>query len=105
MPIISDWHRALKFIPKDLKDNEWVNGILHIKNKVDQFLEKNGIQYIKTIGEKFNPLYHEAIGYQEDKNHKEDIILEEIQPGFQDEEGEVLIPAKVIINKKMIKNK
>lgn len=84
--------------PENLKNDEWMKGIKKIKDQFDQFLKNSGLEEIKSLGEKFNPEFHESIG--EIESAKEEIILEEIQKGYK-LLGRVLRPTKVKIGKKI----
>ncbi len=52
------------------------------------------LEEIKTIGEKFDPNLHEAVGEIESKDKESGIIVEEIQKGYKTD-GRLLRPAKV----------
>ncbi|MGB9680773.1 MAG: nucleotide exchange factor GrpE, partial [Minisyncoccia bacterium] len=59
--ILDSFEQSVKQISEELKDNEWVKGILKIKEQFENFLKLQGVERIKTIGEKFNPDFHEVI--------------------------------------------
>jgi len=98
LPVLDNFDIAEKNIPDELKENENVKGILQIKYQLLDFLKNQGIEEIKTVGEKFDPYLHEAVEEVElnDKDH--DIIIEEIQKGYKIK-GKLLRSAKVKINK------
>jgi len=60
-------------------------------------LEQKGLKEIKSVGERFNPIYHEALEII--KGEEDDKIAEEIIKGYE-LNGKVIRPAKV----KVIKN-
>ena len=60
LPIYDHLKLAWVHIPDDQKKLVWVVGIEHIKNQFAKFLADQGIEEIKTVGEKFNPEAHEA---------------------------------------------
>ncbi len=70
----------------------WVKGILKVKEQLEDFLKSQGVEKIKTIGEKFNPELHEAVG----KRGEGGEIIEEVQSGYL-MHGQTIRPAKVII--------
>ncbi|MGC9048917.1 MAG: nucleotide exchange factor GrpE [Patescibacteria group bacterium] len=90
--ILDSFEQSVKQISEELKDNEWVKGILKIKEQFENFLKLQGVERIKTIGEKFNPDFHEVI----EKRGGEGIIVEEIQAGYT-MHGQVIRTAKVVI--------
>ncbi len=105
LPIYDNFKLAIKHIPEEQKKLDWVIGIIHIKNQLEKILNDNGIEEIKTVGEKFDVELHEAVARQEDnkssqmkENNKENsnIIQKEIRAGYK-LNGKVLYPAKVIL--------
>lgn len=92
LPILDSFDQSVKNLPDNLKKEEWTNGILKIKEQFENFLKAQGVEKIKTIGEKFNPELHEAIEKHGEKNE----IVEEIQAGYT-MHGQVIRPAKIII--------
>lgn len=81
LPIIDNFERALKHVPQDLADNDYVKGIQGIVKQFEQTLGKMGVQKIKTVGEHFNPHLHEAIS-MEDGEGDHEIVSEELQSGY-----------------------
>jgi len=61
LPILDNFEIAEKKIPADLKNNDNVKGLLQIKTQLLDFLRSQGVEEIKTIGEKFDPNFHEAV--------------------------------------------
>lgn len=94
LPIFDHFKLALKHVPKDQKDVDWVAGFGHIKNQFDEFFKKIGIEEIKTVGEKFNPELHEAIVSEKHKGVATGVIFEEVKSGYS-LYGKVINPAQV----------
>lgn len=93
LQILDSLDSAVENLTDDLKKDEWVIGILNIKEQFENFLKSQSVKRIKTIGEKFSPDYHEAIEKKGDKGK----IIKEIQAGYI-MHGKVIRTAKVIIN-------
>jgi molecular chaperone GrpE len=74
----------------------WGEGIKQIKKQFEDLLKDHGIEEIKTIGEKFNPEFHEAVGKEKKDGVIADIIISEARTGYL-MKGKVLVPAKVIV--------
>ncbi len=96
--ILDNFEIAEKQLPENLKQNENVKGLLLIKNQIREFLKNQGVEEIKSLGEKFNPNFHEAMEEVEVKDKESGIILEEIQKGYKINDR-LLRPAKVKIAK------
>ena len=77
-------------------------GIEGIKKQFEDFLKNSKVEAMKAVGEKFDPLKHEAIesigGGLSAQAGEPEIIAEEIQKGYLIGE-EVLRPAKVKVYK------
>ncbi|MDO8659983.1 MAG: nucleotide exchange factor GrpE [Candidatus Parcubacteria bacterium] len=114
LPILDNFYLAEKQLPESLKTKakgssekspqiEWTRGFLQIHKQIEEFLKKEGIEEIKTIGEKFNPETMEAVGEAESSDigtteGSDEGTVEEIQKGYKID-GKVLRPAKVKVTK------
>jgi len=98
IPIFNHFKLACQHVPKEDSKKDWVIGFLHIKKQFEDFLSNLGIDEIKTVGQKFNPEFHEAVEYEENEDFDTDIIFEELQPGYT-LHGKVINPAKVKVAK------
>lgn len=67
LPILDNFELAEKKLPEDLKNNDNVKGILQIKNQIYDFLKNQGLEEIKTTGEKFDPNFMEAVEKSEEE--------------------------------------
>ena len=92
IPILDSFDKAVKDIPSQDIDNPWAKGLVNIKNQFENILKSTGLERVKTVGEKFNPDFHEAVK----KEGPGDKIVRELQAGYL-LQGRVLRPAKVII--------
>jgi len=91
IPIMDHFDRSAKHLPEELKENDWVKGVIQVHDELLKTLENVGIKKIKTIGEIFNPNLHEALMQGEGEK---DIITEEFEAGYIYNE-ETLKAAKV----------
>ncbi len=96
LPVVDNFNLATKHLPEELENSEWAKGIYHIKSQLENFLREVGVEEMKSVGEKFNPEYHEVIG-KEKSDEPEDIIVEEIRKGYL-MKGKVIRPARVVVS-------
>ena len=82
LPIIDNFERALKHVPKDLQGNDFVKGVQAIIKQFEKTLADMGVERIKTVGEPFDPHLHEAVSAEEGDGNRE-IISEELQAGYR----------------------
>jgi len=98
LPIFDHFKLACQHVPLDFEKADWVVGFLHIKKQFEDFLKNLGIEGIKTVGEKFNPEFHEAVVHKEKAGFEPDIVYEEVKSGYTLHD-KVIYAAKVKVAK------
>ena len=81
LPVIDNFERALKHTPDELKDNDYVKGVQGVVKQFEKTLSDLGVQRIKTVGEPFDPHWHEAVS-MEDGDGDQEVVSEELQSGY-----------------------
>lgn len=82
LPVIDNFERALKHVPKELEGNDYVKGVNGVVKQFEKTLENLGVERIKTVGEHFDPKLHEAVS-MEDGDGDHEIVSEELQAGYR----------------------
>ena len=82
LPIIDNFERALKHVPADLADNDYVKGVQGVVKQFEKTLADLGVERIKTVGEPFDPELHEAVSAEEGDGEAE-VVSEELQAGYK----------------------
>jgi molecular chaperone GrpE len=82
LPVIDNFERALKHVPSDLEDNDYIKGVQGVVRQFEKTLADMGVERIKTVGEQFDPHLHEAVGVEEGTGQRE-IVSEELQAGYK----------------------
>jgi molecular chaperone GrpE len=82
LPVVDNFERSLKHVPKDLEGNDYIKGIAGVVKQFEKTLEGLGVQRIKTVGEPFDPNLHEAVSMEEGEGGQE-IVSEELQSGYK----------------------
>jgi molecular chaperone GrpE len=80
LPIYDNLKQALSHQPKG---SDWAKGIEQIKKQFDEFFKKLGIEPIKTVGERFNPEFHEAVSHEKKEGVESGVIFEEVSAGYK----------------------
>ena len=88
------------------KWRNWKQGIEYIMKQFGDVLKSYNVQEIKTMGEKFDPRWHEAVSALEPESQDDSVqgkiesgvILKEVEGGYKMGE-KVIKPARVIISK------
>ena len=81
LPVVDNFERALKHVPEDLKDNDYIKGVAGVVKQFEDTLAKLGVQRIRTVGELFDPNLHEAVSMEEGEGSRE-VVSEELQSGY-----------------------
>ncbi|MGB9775018.1 MAG: nucleotide exchange factor GrpE [Anaerolineae bacterium] len=82
LPVLDDLERAIQTLPPGLQSLTWVEGIFLIQRKLEVILEAEGLKPIETAGKSFDPLYHEAVTYEDVPGYEEGQIIGEVQRGY-----------------------
>jgi molecular chaperone GrpE len=82
LPVIDNFERSLKHVPKDIEGNDFVKGVQGVVKQFEKTLADVGVQRIKTVGEIFDPKLHEAVS-MEDGEGVVERVSEELQAGYQ----------------------
>ncbi|MBM3250672.1 MAG: nucleotide exchange factor GrpE [Candidatus Nealsonbacteria bacterium] len=105
LPILDNFNLAEKKLPENFKKDDNVRGILQIKKQLEGFLKSQGVDEVKTVGERFDPNFHEVVeeiaetgSLQFKEPGSRGMIVEEIQKGYKIN-GRLLRPAKVKVVK------
>lgn len=99
LPILDDFERAFRVVPPDYAGQPWLDGIALIRRKVAGILEAENVQPIVVQpGDAFDPLYHQAVFYQEVAGFEEGQIVAEVEAGYRLGDR-VLRPSSVVVAK------
>lgn len=101
IPIMDIFYKAID----DAKDREkdeyfksFYDGIEMTFNEFKKLFDKNKIERLFPVGEKFDPNLHEAIAHIEKEGVESGVIIEVMQPGYT-LNGRVVKPAMVAVSK------
>ena len=83
LPVIDNIERAVAYLPDELKDNKWAQGIAGLVKNLEKSLEGLNLKRIDAKeGADFNPDLHEAIQFDEEAEGDKEIVAEELQAGY-----------------------
>ncbi|HEX5001340.1 MAG TPA: nucleotide exchange factor GrpE [Bacteroidia bacterium] len=99
LPVLDDFERAINAIQNTESNTTAFEGVVLIQNKLNAILEQKGLKKMISVGEEFNPDFHEAISIVAANDTKQhDIIIDEAECGYL-LNGKVIRHAKVIVAK------
>lgn len=82
LPVVDNFERALKHVPQDLADNDYVKGVQGVVKQFDKTLSDLGVERIGEVDEPFDPTYHEAVSMEEGEGTQE-VVAEVLQSGYR----------------------
>lgn len=80
LPVMDNFQRAI-----DSAENKdgFYEGVVMLKKQMDDVLTALGVEEIKSVGESFNPEFHNAVMHIDDDEQGENVIVEEFQKGYK----------------------
>ena len=82
LPGLDDLHKALDHTPAGV-DEAWVKGLELSVRKLEEALGAFGLEPINSVGTRFDPKLHEAIGHEESDEYPEDTVVSELRRGYR----------------------
>ena len=79
LPVYDNLVRALA---QETADEAYRKGVEMIMTQFDTTMEKLGVKEIPALGEKFDPVYHNAVMHVDDESLGENEVVEVFQKGF-----------------------
>ena len=84
LPIFDTVEQAIKFVPDDLKDNNWVKGIINLNKSLDKILSDLKIdKIVPKSGDKFDPSTQEAVQFDDSGSGETEVVAETLMAGYR----------------------
>jgi molecular chaperone GrpE len=100
VPALDDLERALQAAgldPEGDSDDGLAHGVLLVFRGLRETLARNGVEAVDPEGEKFDPLWHEALSTVAIEGAEPGTVVETMQKGYK--LGEQLVrPARVVVS-------
>jgi len=94
LPALDNFERALEASKSTQDMDSLVKGIEMVYKQLDQALVGEGLEVIPSVGEAFDPHYHQAVMQVESDEFESGYIVEELQKGYKLKD-KVIRPAMV----------
>lgn len=95
-PVLDNFYRAFLQIKKD---DPTIQGFYQIQKQLEDILNIEGLEKIPAEQDtKFDPNFHEAISYEENKETPTDHIIAELESGWMFQ-NKIIKPSKVRVSK------
>lgn len=97
LPVVDNFERAISAAKQNNDFEALSKGVDMVSRQFGQILEQEGLKPMESVGEPFNPEYHQAVMQEQSADHEEGIVLEELQKGYMLKD-KVLRPAMVKVS-------
>ncbi len=81
LPIVDDFERALQADAGPEADT-YRKGVELIYKQLQDLLARRGVKAIETVGQPFDPRFHQAITYESSPGRAEGEVIEEVRRGY-----------------------
>jgi molecular chaperone GrpE len=98
LPVLDNLERAVGAARAETGSTPLLEGLEMIGRLFRSVLEKAGVRPMETVGQPFDPAYHQAVAQVETSQSNANLVVEEIQKGYLIE-GRVLRPAMVKVSR------
>lgn len=97
LPVVDNFERALAATEDTPEFESFSKGVSMIFRQLETVLGAEGLTAMNSVGQPFNPEFHQAIMQVESDEYEEGIVVEEVQKGYMLKD-KVLRPAMVKVS-------
>jgi molecular chaperone GrpE len=84
LPVLDNLRRAVGHSAgDDGGGQQLLDGLRMVMTQFEQALSTIGVEPVETVGARFDPSVHQAIGGEESDEVSEDTVVAELQPGYR----------------------
>jgi molecular chaperone GrpE len=98
LPVLDNFEHILVNLSCGVQDEQLLKGVQIIYDQLLGVLKGQGVEQIKSAGEKFDPAHHEAITQRSEQDKEDGVVLEELQKGYKLNDH-VIRASRVVVNK------
>ncbi len=82
LPVIDNFERGFTTVEEADMEDAFVVGMDKVYKQMLATLEEAGVKAIDSVGQEFNPDFHNAVMHVEDEELGENVVAEELQKGY-----------------------
>ena len=82
LPVVDNFERGLAAVPKEQRDDAFVDGMDKIYKQLMTELDGIGVKAIECVGKEFDPEYHNAVMQVENEELEAGTVASELQKGY-----------------------
>jgi molecular chaperone GrpE len=96
--VMDDLERALAMSESNRDYDALYKGLEMIAKRMADLIEEEGVEAIEALGKPFDPQFHQPLLVEENQDHPENTVIEEMQKGYV-LHGRVIRPSLVKVSK------
>ncbi|MEW4486822.1 nucleotide exchange factor GrpE [Thalassoglobus sp. JC818] len=97
LPALDNLQRGIDAAGSDDSSENVLTGVQMVLKQFDEILKRHGVESIASLGEQFDPNFHEALQQRPDGSVPPMTVVQELERGYKLHER-VLRPSKVIVS-------
>ena len=82
LPVVDNFERGLETIPEEQKEDAFVTGMDKVYKQLMTELDAIGVKPIESVGQEFNPEFHNAVMQVESEEYEPGTVAQELQKGY-----------------------
>lgn len=82
LPVVDNFERGFSALSDEQRQDSFVDGMDKVFKQMLSVLEEIGVTPIESVGQTFDPNFHNAVMHVEDEELGENIVAEEFQKGY-----------------------
>ena len=99
LPVLDNLDRTIRAAQAGRSDPAMLEGVRMVRQQLDGVLRGYGVERIESVGQRFDPAVHEAVGMiAVDDPQRDGIVVHQAEPGYRFG-SRLLRPAKVSVGK------
>ena len=99
LPVVDNFDRAMASLSEGHDPEKVKQGLKIAQDELHKILEEHGVEVVKSVGQDFDPKFHEAVAVLETSEMEDGKVVDEIQRGYL-LNGRLIRPSWVRIAKK-----
>ena len=98
LSVIDNLERAVEHAEQAENDAGLLEGVQMTLTQFNQVLSRFGVEPVKSVGQPFDPAFHQAMGQMESEEYPVNTVVQQVQKGYQ-LNNRLLRPAFVMLAK------
>jgi molecular chaperone GrpE len=99
LPVVDNFERTIRAAESGASIDSILEGVRGVDRQIRAVLDSQNVSRIPSVGQHFDPEFHEAIAMEHSEEHEEGMIIHELESGYRIADR-VIRPARVKVAKR-----